>query len=280
VVAVPDAASPGSLTGIAPGVYVWVDQPHGIGRPNAGAVVDEDGVTVIDTLMVPSQSARLKAAVFDLGRPVPRVVLTSGHIEFAGGTAQFPLAAVYGSPLTSEHLDQPPNIEAYKAFMPDFAGEFDGLETRPVSHIVDSPVMLTPAVEVLPVRGHTPGNLLVRVPAAGILFAGGMCSFGVTPLAFQGDPAAWADALTAIAELAETIVPGHGPVGGRAEVLELQTYLRACVEADGDPSAIPDGPWDGWADRDLDAINVERASLLARGEDRVPQSMLRAIDSG
>ena len=275
----PEAASRASLTALAPGVYAWLEEPHGIGRPNAGVVVDEDGATVVDTLMVPSQAARLAAAVSELGRPVPRVVLTSGHIEFAGGTSQFRLAAVYGSALTSAHLDQPPNIEAYKAFMPKFGEKFEGLETRPVSHVVDSPVMLTPAVEVIPIGGHTPGNLMVRVPAAGVLFAGGMCSFGVTPLAFQGDPAAWAQALTAVADLAETIVPGHGPVGGSAQVQELQAYLVACVEAHGEVSAIPAGPWDGWADRHLDAINVERADLLSRGEDRIPSSMLRAIGS-
>jgi cyclase len=279
VVAVPEAASPASLTALAPGVYAWVEEPHAIGRPNAGAVVDEDGTTVVDTLMVPSQSARLAAAVSELGRRVPRVVLTSGHIEFAGGTSQFRLAAVYGSALTSAQLDKPPNIEAYKAFMPAFAEEFEHLETRPVSHIVDSPVMLTPAVEIIPVAGHTPGNLIVRVPAAGVLFAGGMCSFGVTPLAFQGDPAAWAQALTAVADLADTIVPGHGPVGGAAQVRELQAYLVACVDADGDPGAIPAGPWDSWADRHVDPINVEPAHLLSRGDDRIPPSMLRAIGS-
>ena len=269
-----------SLTALAPGVYAWLEQPHAIGRPNAGVVVDEDGLTVIDTLMVPSQTDRLATAISELGRPVARVVLTSGHIEFAGGTSRFPLAAVYGSALTSAHLDQPPNIEAYQTFMPDFAREFEDLQTRPVTHIVDSPAMLSPAVEVIPVEGYTPGNLLVRVPAAGILFAGGMCSFGVTPLAFQGDPAVWAQTLPALAELAETIVPGHGPIGGRAQVQELQTYLLACVEANGDASALPAGPWDGWTDRGLDEINVERALLLARGEDRIPPSMLRAVGGG
>lgn len=273
----PEDAPGASLTALVPGVYAWLEEPPAIGRPNAGVVIDQDGATVVDTLMVPSQSASLAAAVSQLGRPVPRVVLTSGHVEFAGGTSQFPLAAVYGSALTSEQLDQPPNVEAYKAFMPEFAEEFEGLTTRPVSHLVDSPVMLTPAVELIPVQGHTPGSLLVRVPAAGVLFGGGMCSFGVTPLAFQGDPALWAETLSAVAELADTIVPGHGPVGTAAHVHELAAYLVACVEADGDPDAIPAGPWDHWADRHLDEINVERAHLLSRGEDRIPSSMLRAI---
>lgn len=273
-----DGAAPrASLMTVAAGVYAWCEEPPGVGRANAGVVVDEDGLTVVDTLMVPSQSGPFEVAVSELALPVARVVLTSGHIEFAGGTSRFRLAAVYGSPLASAHLDQEPNTEAYKAFMPDYAEEFDGLTTRPVTHVVDEPVMLTPAVEVIPCQGHTPGNLMVRVPAAGVLFAGGMCSFGVTPLAFQGDPAAWAANLTAVAELAETIVPGHGRVGGPDQVRDLQAYLWACVEANGDPDAIPPGPWDGWAARHLDAINVERAHLLARGEDRIPPAMLRAI---
>jgi glyoxylase-like metal-dependent hydrolase (beta-lactamase superfamily II) len=265
------------LEQLVAGVYVWLELPGGTGRANAGVVVDEDAVTVIDTLMVPSQWREFGAAIEHLGRPVHRVVLTSGHIDFAGGTSQFRLAAVYGSSVTSVQLDQPPNVEAYRRFMPEFAAEFEGLETRPVTHVVDGPVMLTSAVEVIPVAGYTPANLMVLVPAAGVLFAGGMCAFGVTPLAFQGDPAGWADALDFVAGLVPTIVPGHGSIGGEDDVRELQAYLRACVEADGDPAAIPPGPWDRWEARQLDAINVERAALLARGEDRVPSSFLGAI---
>ena len=59
---------------------------------------------------------------------------------------------------------------------------------------------------------------------------------------------------------------------------ELQTYLRHCVAADGDPGAIPAGPWDTWLDRDpRDRINVERAALLAQGRDEIPPAMVKAI---
>lgn len=36
---------------------------------------------------------------------------------------------------------------------------------------------------------------------------------------------------------------------------ELHPYLAACVEADGDPKAIPPVPWEGWAEPNSDAIN-------------------------
>jgi hypothetical protein len=73
------------------------------------------------------------------------------------------------------------------------------------------------------------------------------------------------------------LVPGHGPVGGEREVRALQAYLRACVDARGDVHAIPSGPWDTWLDRERDVINVERAAMLARGDDEIPFSMLEAM---
>jgi len=69
------------------------------------------------------------------------------------------------------------------------------------------------------------------VPGAQVVFAGAMCSFGATPLCWQGDPGRWADELDRLVDLAPIVVPGHGPIGGEEEVRDLQRYLRACVAA-------------------------------------------------
>jgi cyclase len=257
------------------GVYAWIQAPGGRGHPNAGAVVDADGITVVDTLMTPGQYEPFATAVDEIGPPVRRAVITGSGVEQVGGTGRFKLAAVYGSPQASVHLDQPPNVDSWRALYPEEAAEFDEVTTRPVSHVVAADVQLTAAVAVLATGGQMADNLVAVVPGAQILFAGAMCSFGAAPLCWQGDPARWADELDRLVELAPIVVPGHGAIGGEEEVRALQAYLRACVAADGDPARIGPGPWDGWRDREHDAINVERAALVAAGDDAVPESMLR-----
>lgn len=265
-----------SLVPLDTGVHAWLADDPGDGRPNAGLVVDQDAATAIDTLCVPSQSLAFVAAVEDLGLRVRRTVLTGSTIEFVGGTTHFTMSGMYGRQQTSVHLDQPPTPDIYRQILPAVADEFDEeLVTRPVSHIVQTPVQLTPAISLHPVEGSQAENLVAVVDGAGICFAGAVACFAMTPRCYQGDPRRWADELDRVIELAPVIVPGHGPIGGEEELRDLQAYLRACVAADGDPAAIPTGPWDTWRHREHDIVNVERAAMLAVGDTAIPPSMLR-----
>lgn len=268
-------SAPVLLDPLATGVFGWFQWPPRRGMANAGVVVDADGITLVDTLMTPGQWEPFALAVEESGLPVRRTVLTSSSVEFAGGTGRFKLSAVYGSRQTSVHLDQPPNVDSWKALYPHEAAEFDAVTTRPVSHMVSSDVQLTDAVALYTTAGPMEENLVAVLPGAQIMFAGAMCSFGVTPLCWQGDPLGWADQLDRLAELAPIIVPGHGQIGGEEELRAQQEYLRACADAKGDVSALRPGPWDTWTEREHDEVNVERAAMLADGDEGIPPSMLR-----
>ncbi len=265
---------------IAPDVYAWIAHRPDHDHPNAGVVIEPDGATVIDTLLVPSQANGLAGAIESFGVPVRRALYTSSHVASVGGSAVFWMAARYGRSQTSALLDQPANVDVLARLHPSQAAELIALvdaPTRPVSHTVDIAAWLTPKVCALPFSGHQHENLVALVPEADTLFAGALCCFGITPNAFDGNPEAWADTLGDLAELATTIVPGIGPVGSADEVVAQQAYLYACVDAAADGSAIPPGPWDAWLNRDLDEVNIERAALLAKGDSGVPPSMFRRL---
>lgn len=269
------------LVPLAPGVHAWLAGEPAHGHTNAGVVVEDDGITVVDTLTVPSQWEPFAAAVEAFERPVPRVVLTSSHVEFSGGTTRMRLSGIYGTRQASALLDQPANVEVFRRLFPSLADEFDDeFRTRTVTHVVTESVQLTPAVVVVPTGGQTLENLVAAVPGADLVFAGAMCSFGVVPAAYDGDPAAWADALDDLVELAPIVVPGHGGIGGEEEVRELQAYLRTCVAAEGDPGRVESGPWDRWPGQEWTPINVQRAAMLAAGDRSPPPLLLERLGLG
>ncbi|OWY62885.1 hypothetical protein B7486_56030, partial [cyanobacterium TDX16] len=182
----------------------------------------------------------------------------------------------YGSGQVSAHLDQPPNVAILRRLYPELAAELpDDLRTHPVTHVVAEPAMISAAVRLDPIRGPLDECLVASLPAAGVVYAGGVASFGMAPLCYQGDPAAWADDLDLLLQLGSVVVPGHGPVGGPDEVRALQGYLRACVSAAAaGRTALEAGPWEMWSGREHDQINVERAAIVAEGGDDVPPTML------
>ncbi|MEM7339714.1 MAG: hypothetical protein AAF467_13755 [Actinomycetota bacterium] len=271
-----------NLVELGQGVFAWTHPSPEFGETNVGLIIDADGLTVIDTTATPDQGAAVRNAIesltAELELPLRRVVCSSPRVAFCGGGQAFWQAGFYGSDSTSDALDEPANADAFRRLLPRFASSYpDDFTTRPITHTVSDPTWLTPAAYGLPLPGEAPTNLCVLVESAGVVFAGGLATFGVTPLAFDGDPAQWADSLDDLAQVANTVIPGHGSPGGAADIADLVGYLRACVAADGEPGAIPAGPWDAWSDRRFDAVNTERAARLRRGDARIPTAMFELL---
>ncbi len=266
------------LVPLAGGVFAWLANSPSHSFTNSGVVVASDGMTIVDAGLAPTVATGLVGALTELSPlPIKRLVVTGSHIDVNGGSGSFPLAAVYGSAQTSDHLDQAPNRAAWRQLHPGFDAEFAELETRPITHTVAEPAHLCPASIAVPLGGPQFENLVVQVPSANVVFAGVLASFGVTPLGFEADFALWIESLDRLREFGEIFVPAHGGIGGVEEIDELRAYLEACLDAKGSQSNMSKGPWDEWPHQHFTGINIERAHMLESGDPSPPPSMLSLL---
>ena len=115
---------------------------------------------------------------------------------------------------------------------------------------------------------HTRGDVIVHVPDAKTVFTGDILFSGGHPIVWAGPISNWVAACDHILGLdVETVVPGHGPVGGKDAVRDLRDYLThvhgsasAAYEAglpwDEAAYEVGYGAFDSWLDRERVVANV------------------------
>lgn len=136
-------------------------------------------------------------------------------------------------------------------------------------------------IEVGP--AHTPGDLVVHVPDAGVVYTGDILFVGATPVMWAGPVINWIVAIERLLDLdADTYVPGHGPVCGRAEAEAVRRYwvwLEAAArhrfglgmsawEAARDIALAPEFStyeWAGWRQPERIVVNVHTLERERRG---------------
>jgi glyoxylase-like metal-dependent hydrolase (beta-lactamase superfamily II) len=131
---------------------------------------------------------------------------------------------------------------------------------------------------------HTPGDLIVHVPDARVVYTGDILFVDATPVMWAGPVIKWIDAIDTLLALdADTYVPGHGPVCGREEAEAVKRYwvwLEAAArhrfglgmsawEAARDIALAPDfatQEWATWSAPERIVVNVHTLDRERRGE--------------
>lgn len=243
-----DPVAPYAARRLAPGVYVVPgDSGRGSeGRPNAGFVVTDDGVVVIDALGSPLQGERLVRTVrAATARPIRWLILTHHHPDHHFGAVALRRAGarVIAHPERGSLATAPGDEDAVAAWTRVVgAREMRGFRWADVPDVPvtrDTTLRIGGRTIVVshPGPAHTPGDLEVWLPDARVLFAGDLLvEDGVTMLV-DGNSAVLLRALAAIDSLdPRVVVPGHGriPAEPRALVAATRHYvdsLRAAVRA-------------------------------------------------
>lgn len=227
------AALPFVLKQVGPGVYAAIDGPEHKSGSNAGFVIGDDGVLVVDSFFYPDATRALVAEIRRLTpKPIRYVVNTHYHVDHTGGDGVLRDAGA----LIIAHRNvrgwvRVNNINLLgDRITPELKNRIEALPLPDLVTDKDLIIWLgSRKVVVNTVLGHTGGDLTIFVPDAKVLFTGDMLWRKVAPNLIDGSVKEWAatDAdFAAMPDSAHVVfVPGHGDIARVNDVREFHTYL-------------------------------------------------------
>jgi cyclase len=228
------------LKRLSPRVYAWVGAGGGT---NAGVIIGDRGVAVVDALLTPTAGRNLRERIRAVtSLPVRFLVNTHYHGDHTFGNQAFaPEAVVIGHRRAREGLLRlgAEQLDFFRRRQPLLAAEFDRVRLTPPDLTIDQGCTLHLGGLEVELRyvgpAHTDGDLVVWVPGEGVLFTGDLVFNGWFPTASEADIDGWVRALAELGRYsARIVVPGHGPPGGPEVMATLQEYfetVRAGVAA-------------------------------------------------
>jgi glyoxylase-like metal-dependent hydrolase (beta-lactamase superfamily II) len=210
--------------------YAFFDQ-------NIGVVLGGDDVMVIDTRSSHVQGREILDDLRELTvAPVTVVVDTHGHFDHAFGNHVFRPAAIWGHAGCGPFMER--TGEARKSRIatevPELAADLGEVIIDPPDQTFTETAYLDLGDRRLELRylgrGHTDHDIVIRVPDAGVMFAGDLLENGAVPSFGDAYPLDWPETAFRVAELVQGIVvPGHGDHGD-AGFADAQAVAFAALE--------------------------------------------------
>ena len=209
------------------------------GLTNAGIIVGDDGVLVIDSLRVPSFARDLIQDVKRItDKPVQYLVDTHSHWDHSWGNEEFPDATIIGHEnCYAEMVD----VEMNKSWRErvvnsgdPWAEEAGLVNITPPNLTFETSMRLYFGGREIRLlflgRAHTGGDTHIHLPDDAIVFCGDVAQDRGMPYFGDSYPDEWPATDARLAALPiERFVSGHGPVGEHSRLAEARDFMHDLV---------------------------------------------------
>lgn len=201
---------------LADGVFAYTAE----GDPNAGVIVGDDGVVVIDALATPFQARRLIRRIRGVTKkPIRYLVLTHYHAVRVLGASAYGAGEIIASRGTYELIGER-GAQDFKSEAERFPRLFKKIETVPgltwPTIAFDGSMTLWLGKREIRIahlgKGHSKGDTVVWLPKEKVLFSGDLVEQGAAPYCGDAYLTEWPETLEKVRALgARKLVPGRGP---------------------------------------------------------------------
>ena len=248
---------------LAPGVYAAIHTEVGWGVCNAGIVDLGDRTLVFDSGLTPRAGRELRTAATTLTkRPPSHLVVSHYHNDHIRGSQVFAGAVEIGTTLTRELIatkgrtelkEDWENAASQAALMKRLTRSKDETERKSGTFFLPYWQGILASLPEIKLRlpdvtfdkrlafqgnkrvaqliafdnGHCESDCVLFLPKERIMFCGDLLFVKSHPFLGHGNPVSLLSILDYLAGMkARVFVPGHGPVGQKRHVDEMQSYIR------------------------------------------------------
>jgi cyclase len=233
------------LQDVGGGCHAWLQPDGGWGWSNAGLITGAGASMLVDTLFDLATTAEMLDGISGITSRSPLRTVVNTHSDgdhwfgnqlVADRDVEIVASEAAAASMTQESVDELVTLKRADGQLGEFARtvfgpfNFEGITSTPPTRTFSGELRLDVGgrevrlIQVGP--AHTPGDVLVHVPDAKVLFAGDILFIGGTPIIWAGPAERWIAACDLLLDLdLDVIVPGHGPVTDKSGVHEVRDYL-------------------------------------------------------
>ncbi len=273
------------LQEIAPNVFAYIHDRVSWDICNSGFIVSDDGVMVIDAMMVASMVRPYLEEIRKVtDQPIRYVVNTHHHVDHSFGNQFYlPTEVVSHRGCREAMIARGADVEILSQRWPQYREDWAQAHLTPASITYEDKMIVhlgDRVIELLhPGPAHTYGDTLVYLPQEKVLFTGDVAFHYLTPLAADGHLSNWIRVSSGILKHLDvtTLMPGHGPVSGKEVVSKTLSYLRLIkresrlhfqrgTSVEDTSRAIRLGEYADWVEPERVMRNVQRLYQEFHGE--------------